>query len=172
MVDVGEFDKSRTIVVAVDESEESMYALSWYLKNMIVKQPLNSQDHLLILHAKRPVVVHRGFDTSALVMSHDALSSLDRRDRDMALWVLHKAEKLCKEYDVKMESRIEDGDPRDVICETVKVVAADLLVVGSHGYGLITRTILGSVSNHCVQHASCPVLVVKMPASHTSSASI
>ncbi|KAL9234953.1 hypothetical protein vseg_009763 [Gypsophila vaccaria] len=172
MANVGDVEKSRKIVVAIDETEESMYALSWCLENIILQHPTNtSHDRLVILHAKRPVVVFQGFDTSALLMSHDALSSLDRRDQDMALWVLQKAEKLCQEFHVKPESRIEDGDPRDVICETVKAMAADLLVMGSHGYGLITRTIMESVSSHCVQHATCPVLVVKMPSSHASSSS-
>jgi nucleotide-binding universal stress UspA family protein len=35
---------------------------------------------------------------------------------------------------------------------------ADLLVLGSHGEGL-AELLLGSVTLHCVQHASCPVLV-------------
>ncbi|XP_074311710.1 universal stress protein A-like protein [Silene latifolia] len=169
MADAREAGKVRKIMVAMDESEESMFALSWCLKNIIVTHP-SSEYQLVILHAKRPVLVYHGFDTSALLFSHDALSSLDRRDTDMAHWLLQKAEKLCKEYEVKMERRIEDGDPRDVICEMVNVIMPDLLVMGSHGYGLISRAIMGSVSNHCVQHASCPVLVVKMPTSSDASA--
>ena len=38
---------------------------------------------------------------------------------------------------------------------------ADLLVVGSRGRGGIKAALLGSVSQHCVTHASCPVLVVR-----------
>lgn len=37
---------------------------------------------------------------------------------------------------------------------------ADLLVVGTHGYGAFDRILLGSVSSACVQHAPCPVQVV------------
>jgi nucleotide-binding universal stress UspA family protein len=38
---------------------------------------------------------------------------------------------------------------------------ADLLVVGSRGHGAFAGMLLGSVSEHCVAHSSCPVVVVR-----------
>ena len=38
---------------------------------------------------------------------------------------------------------------------------ADLLVVGHHGHRLGSALLLGSVSNHCVHHATIPVVVVR-----------
>lgn len=37
---------------------------------------------------------------------------------------------------------------------------ADLLVVGSRGHGEVVGMVVGSVSQHCVTHAQCPVVVV------------
>jgi nucleotide-binding universal stress UspA family protein len=36
-----------------------------------------------------------------------------------------------------------------------------LLVIGSRGHGAFTGTLIGSVSQQCVQHARCPVVVVR-----------
>jgi len=38
---------------------------------------------------------------------------------------------------------------------------AVVLVIGSHGVGLLPGVTLGSVANYCVNHASCPVVVVR-----------
>ncbi|HET6949916.1 MAG TPA: universal stress protein [Acidimicrobiales bacterium] len=38
---------------------------------------------------------------------------------------------------------------------------ADLVVVGSHGHGGVTGTLLGSISQRVVMHAECPVVVVR-----------
>uniref|UniRef100_A0A453AQ76 UspA domain-containing protein n=1 Tax=Aegilops tauschii subsp. strangulata TaxID=200361 RepID=A0A453AQ76_AEGTS len=58
-----------------------------------------------------------------------------------------------------------DGEPRFVLCNAVEKHHADLLVVGSHGYGAIKRAFLGSVSDYCAHHAHCSVMIVKQPKS-------
>jgi nucleotide-binding universal stress UspA family protein len=38
---------------------------------------------------------------------------------------------------------------------------AELLVVGSRGHGGLTEALLGSLSQHCVHHARCPVVIIR-----------
>lgn len=52
-------EKERRILVAVDEGEESMHALSWCLKNVISE---NSKDTLVLLYVKPPRVVYTALD--------------------------------------------------------------------------------------------------------------
>jgi nucleotide-binding universal stress UspA family protein len=43
---------------------------------------------------------------------------------------------------------------------------ADLVVVGSHGHGEFVGLLLGSVSEHCVTHCRCPVVVIRGTGRH------
>jgi nucleotide-binding universal stress UspA family protein len=59
---------------------------------------------------------------------------------------------------VEVRTRVIHGRPASVLLETA--IGADMLVLGSRGHGTFAGMLLGSVSQHCVQHAPCPVLVV------------
>ena len=59
--------------------------------------------------------------------------------------------------------RVVEGHAARVLVEAAD--GADLLVVGSRGHGGFTGMLLGSVSEHVVTHASCPVVVVRHPSS-------
>lgn len=59
------------------------------------------------------------------------------------------------------EHLVEVGEPGPTICEVAEREAVDVIVVGSHGHGLIQRVLMGSVSTHVLHHAPCPVLVIR-----------
>jgi len=61
----------------------------------------------------------------------------------------------------KVDKRIEVGDVAGTVCRVAAEIHVDVIVVGSHGRGAIERILLGSVSEHIVRHAPCPVLVVR-----------
>ncbi len=57
--------------------------------------------------------------------------------------------------------RVEYGDAATEICRVAEQDGFDVVVVGSHGSGVVKRVLLGSVSQHLLHHAPCPVLVVR-----------
>jgi nucleotide-binding universal stress UspA family protein len=56
---------------------------------------------------------------------------------------------------------IWEGDPGEAIVDAATAEHADLIVVGSHGRSGVGRFLVGSVSDHVVRHAPCPVMVVR-----------
>ncbi|MEO6391126.1 MAG: universal stress protein [Pyrinomonadaceae bacterium] len=58
------------------------------------------------------------------------------------------------------------GSPKQVILDEAEAWGADLVVLGSHGYGAWNRILLGSVSNAVATHAKCCVEIVRRP--HTN----
>ena len=54
---------------------------------------------------------------------------------------------------------VAHGDAAQVLVDFAE--DADLLVVGSHGLGVFSRLMLGSVSTRCATNAACPVAVVR-----------
>lgn len=64
--------------------------------------------------------------------------------------------------DVSIVSDVIKGKfPKHAIVDEATEWGADLIVVGSHGYGFWDRMLLGSVSSAVVHHAPCSVLVVR-----------
>jgi nucleotide-binding universal stress UspA family protein len=62
---------------------------------------------------------------------------------------------------VGVDFLVWEGDPGESIIEAAQAESADLIVVGSHGRGTVGRFLIGSVSDHVVRNAQCPVLVVR-----------
>lgn len=56
---------------------------------------------------------------------------------------------------------LHNGDPRDGIVNVARELHADLIVMGTHGRRGIARALLGSVAEHVVRTAPCPVLTVR-----------
>jgi nucleotide-binding universal stress UspA family protein len=59
------------------------------------------------------------------------------------------------------QGRTEAGSPGGYICWVAEHEAVDVVVIASHGRGGLRRAVVGSVSDHVVRHAPCPVLVIR-----------
>ena len=131
------------IVVGVDGSSESVRATAWAAEQA---RATGGTLELLIVWARPmsyglPLVVG-GYnpETEAQAVVEKAASGIDL-----------PAQRLL--------TSVVNGAPAVVLVERSK--SADLLVVGSRGHGGFAEMLLGSVSDHCVHHASCPVVVVR-----------
>ncbi|KAF3436440.1 hypothetical protein FNV43_RR23532 [Rhamnella rubrinervis] len=150
------------MVVAMDDSEHSTYALKWILGHFFA--PFGSNDRpfkLVIVHAKPTPVSAVGLVGPGVV---EVLPLVDGDLKKIAARVVDKAREICASKSVDdVVVEVVEGDARNVLCEAVERHHASVLVVGSHGYGAIKRAVLGSVSDYCAHHAHCSVMIVKRP---------
>ena len=70
-------------------------------------------------------------------------------------------QKLKANKALLVDAVLTPGSPRPVILDEAESWGADLIVLGSHGYGRWKRLLLGSVSQAVVSHAKCSVEVVR-----------
>ncbi|KAK1389758.1 Adenine nucleotide alpha hydrolases-like superfamily protein [Heracleum sosnowskyi] len=169
--------KKLKVLVAIDDSELSFYALQWALDNLFKNlgndqssMDMNQQDSgtLTVAHVMSPFH-HYAFPAAepGVYAANTVVESARKGQSKLAAGILDRAVKLCKEKNVKAESLLLEGDPKDMICQIVQEIHVDLLVLGSRGLGMIKRAFMGSVSDYCVHHAKCPVLIVRPPKEST-----
>lgn len=60
-----------------------------------------------------------------------------------------------------VDTAILKGDPASEVIDYADTEKCDLILIHTHGMGLVKRFTIGSVTNTIVHHANVPVLVVK-----------
>ncbi|KAI3696825.1 hypothetical protein L6452_29401 [Arctium lappa] len=174
--------KRLTVMVAVDESDVSLYALKWTLENLFNKPAAAAatpspdtgeeipvvetdleQGMITVVHVIQPFQRYAVPTETSMYASSAMVESIRKAQRENAAGLLSRALKICKEMKIKAETLILEGNPKELICQAVEQMHFDLLVVGSRGLGTITRAFLGSISDFCAHHAQCPTLIVKPP---------
>jgi universal stress protein A len=69
---------------------------------------------------------------------------------------------------IVVEPRVVVGDPAVQILHLAQQEAVDLIVMGTHGRTGLAHMVFGSVAEHVVRQAPCPVLTVKAPVAPTA----
>lgn len=62
---------------------------------------------------------------------------------------------------VPVKTMAGTGSPTAEIIDAAAKLPADIIVISTHGYSGLKHVLLGSVAEHVVRHAPCPVLVVR-----------
>jgi nucleotide-binding universal stress UspA family protein len=143
----------KQIVVGVDGSEPSRAALHW-----AYDEATHHGASLTVVMSWHPATLPQSPPAGEAAMTEQEYAG---QPKEKALGILDslvaELEKHSPEVDVR--TSIEEGGPAKVLIERSK--EADLMVVGSRGHGGFAGMLLGSVSQHLVAHASCPVVVVR-----------
>ncbi|XP_056170490.1 uncharacterized protein LOC115673398 [Syzygium oleosum] len=153
--------QEEVMVVGVDESELSLYALQWTLDCFFAPFAPHFPFKLVVVHAKPSPASVIGVAGPRVIK---VLPIVDADLRKIAAWVTQKAKDICDSRSVHdVTFQVMEGDARSVLCDAVEKHHASVLVVGSHGHGAMKRAVSGSVSDYCSHHAHCTVLIVKRP---------
>ncbi|KAL8137611.1 hypothetical protein V2J09_003612 [Rumex salicifolius] len=157
-----EGEPKKKVIIAIDESDCSYYAVEWALANL--KSAITPDAGILLF-----TVISNDYG-GIIAGSYGAalpelILTIQDNQKKSTIALLEKAKELCAKHGVAdAETVYEFGNPKEAICSAVDKYHAKLLVMGSHSKGAIQRAFLGSVSNYCVNNAKCPVMVVRKPA--------
>jgi nucleotide-binding universal stress UspA family protein len=136
---------ARRIVVGVDGSPSSNAALLW-----AADEAASTRSQLKLFHTWEWMtsagwaMIPTDFDPR-----HDAQTVLDRAIAPV----------LTTHPDLEISAVVAEGQAAEVLANAS--TGAELLVVGSRGHGEVSGMLLGSVSDYCITHAHCPVLVMR-----------
>lgn len=156
----------RKIAIAVDLSDESAFAVKWAVQNY-----LRPGDAVILLHV-RPTSVLYGADWGAIDVSVDTANeeSQQKLEDDFDNFTTSKASDLAQplvEANIPFKIHIvKDHDMKERLCLEVERLGLSAVIMGSRGFGASKRSSkgrLGSVSDYCVHHCVCPVVVVRYP---------
>ncbi|XP_004509978.1 universal stress protein PHOS32 [Cicer arietinum] len=172
----------RKIGVAVDLSDESAYAVHWAVQHYI-----RPGDAVILLHVS-PTNVLFGADWGSIDLSintdpnseeetinvvstnNNDNNSKTKLEDDFDAFTASKSADLAKplrEAQIPYKIHIvKDHDMKERLCLEVERLGLSAVIMGSRGFGAARRGSdgkLGSVSDYCVHHCVCPVVVVRYP---------
>jgi nucleotide-binding universal stress UspA family protein len=140
------------IVVGVDDSEQAAAALRWALDEGVLRQAT-----VEVVHSWSPPMSALPFGATLVIPVDEA--ALDSAARASVEDLVRTAVAELDGPEPEVQITILPGGPSVTLVEVAE--GADLVVVGSHGRTGLSRLMLGSVAMAVVNHAPCPVVVVR-----------
>ncbi len=139
------------VLLAVDDSKFSEAATD----AVVTQYPAKGTDvevlNVVDLAIPIPTSYADGFRQESLKHGQDLVQRMRRKLSDAGF---------------KVETSVEEGDPKSKILDHAANWHADLIVMGSHGRRGIEHFLMGSVSEAVVRYAPCSVEVVRVNPAH------
>lgn len=139
------------LLVALDDAK-----LAEELMRSITAQfsPASTEIHLL--HVLQPISV-----STPPQMARSFIPELEG-EKKRAQELLDTVARRIAQVGFKVESSMEQGDPREAIIDAAMQRHTDLIIIGSRGGGDVSRFFLGSVAESVIRHAPYSVQVVRI----------
>jgi nucleotide-binding universal stress UspA family protein len=145
---------ARRIVVGLDDSDQAAAALRWALAEGVLRNAT-----VEVVHAWTPPLSALPFGATLVIPVDEA--AIDSAARASVDAIVDKALGQMDEAPHEVLRTILPGGAATTLVEVAE--GADMIVVGSHGRSGLSRIVLGSVAMAVVNHAPCPVVVVRLP---------
>jgi nucleotide-binding universal stress UspA family protein len=138
------------ILVPVDGSESSNQALSY-----AIDLAIRYSARIKLVHVAPYTTIFTGVTTTTTTVLTDSM--LVQNGKQVLSDCLREVEKIG----VKASTQLLRGHPGMKIVQYAKDEGFNLIVMGNRGLSGISRFVMGSVSHYVVDHAQCPVTIVK-----------
>ena len=142
------------ILLAVDGSKYSESAVKEVIQR---RWPAGTEVHILSVAHPFPFMLDPILITTAAHIE-SLENERQRASNDVAKFAQQMTENAPG---LKVSTQVLEGSPKKVITEEAERWSADLIVVGSHGYGPVGQFLLGSVAQAVAVHAPCSVEIVR-----------
>jgi nucleotide-binding universal stress UspA family protein len=138
------------ILVAADGSKFTKKALAF----AIAHDGLDAAgSEIFVLHVRAPVPPR--------VKTMVGAAAVADWNREEAMRVLDPIERFLARHDIPFKTRWVVGHAPDEIVRAAGRQHAEMIVMGTHGLGLVGRALMGSVAQKVVVASKVPVLLVK-----------
>ncbi len=146
----------RSALVAVDGSPDSLVAAKF-----CASLPLDPAPRLRLVAVAEPPRFPASAPGSIRPQLRAAARDMLRERAAQMEEALRLAERELGSRPANVERAVVVGNPGEAIVQAAQSAETDLVALGARGLGVFGRLALGSVSEHVLRHAPCPVLVVK-----------
>jgi len=152
--------RADVVVIPVDRSQQAEAAFEWYCQR--VHKPNNT---VHVVHCQE--IEHPGGEHYPdYAVTPEAFAEVLEKTKKSDLDLVAKYESRLQELGIKGMVHAQMGKPGEVVISTADKLKATHIVMGTRGYGIVRRTILGSVSEYVVHHTKVPVTVVPRETTH------